>query len=371
MKISFIREKLVRAMGVVLRMVSTQVTLPILANIKLDCDEGRLKISATDLEVGIETWIGAKITEKGSITLPAKLFFEYLSSIDEEKIDLETKDNKIKITGQKTKTQIKGLSSSDFPLIPKIKDTIINLKIDIQKFKKAIINCSFACAQDETRPMLTGILFKITKDNYILTATDSYRLCETKIKHNQKNIKEIQTIIPKRTMNELVRIIDDIKEEAEVIIGENQISFNFGQKYFISRLIEGSFPEYEQIIPKKFITTLVVNKNDFVNRLKIASLFSRDSANNIKIEVSKDKNILSISSYSQQVGDNESQLDIKNLIGENINFSVNAGYILDVLNIIKKEQITIKILNKESPIFISDDEKSNFFCIIMPLRQDK
>lgn len=371
MKISFVREKLVDALNIVLRMVSTQVTLPILANIKLSSDKGRLKISATDLEIGIETWIGAKIIKSGSITVPAKLFFEYLSSIDEEKIDLETKDNKIYITGKNINTQIKGLSASDFPLIPQIKEIIASLKIDSQKLARAITNCSFACAQDETRPVLTGILFKTTKDRHVFTATDSYRLCEMSFKNNQRTVKEIQTIIPKRTMNELARIIGERRENVKIEIGENQIVFSLGQIYFISRLIEGSFPEYEQIIPQKFTTNLVVNKEALINKLKTASLFSRDSANNITMEIFKEIKKLKISSYSQQLGENKSELEILNLDGKNSKFSVNAGYLMDVLNVIKNDKILLKILNKESPIFVSSGEKSNYFCIIMPLRQEK
>ncbi len=371
MKISFVREKLVSALGIVIRMVSTQVTLPILSNIKLSTNKGRLMISATDLEIGIETWIGAKIIKDGSITIPAKLFFEYISSIDEEKIELIAKDNKIDIVGKKTKTQIKGLSASEYPLIPQIKDDLVNFKLDSQKIKEAINNCSFACAQDETRPVLTGILFKIDRQNFTFTATDSYRLCETKIKHDQKINKEIQTIIPKKTMSELSRIISDLEEEIEIKIGENQISFDMGQIFFISRLIEGSFPEYEQIIPKEFSTTILTDREDLANKLKTASLFSRDSANNIKVQASQDSKKLTISSYSQQIGENESQLDVEKIDGENIDFSVNASYIIDVLNVVNDNKIILKILNKESPIYVSGNKTTDYFCIIMPLRQDK
>lgn len=370
MKISFVREKLVSALGLVLRMVSTQVTLPILANIKLSTDKGRLKISATDLEIGIETWIGAKIIKDGSITIPAKLFFEYLSSIDEEKVELTAKDNKIDVIGKKTKTQIKGLAASEYPLIPQINDELVSFKIDSQKIKEAIANCVFACAQDETRPVLTGVLIKIDKNNFTFTATDSYRLCETKIEHSEQIKNETQIIAPKRTMNELTRIVTDTKDDIEVKIGENQISFNMGQIYFISRLIEGSFPEYEQIIPKKFSTDIVVSKDNLLNRLKTASLFSRDSANNIKANVSKETKQIKISSYSQQIGENESSLDIEKIEGKNISFSVNAGYIIDVLNVINEEKAVLKILNKESPIYVSGSKKTNYFCIIMPLRQE-
>jgi DNA polymerase-3 subunit beta len=370
MKISFIREKMVSALSILLRVVSTQVTLPILSNIKISCDDARLKISATDLELGTETIIGAKISKKGSISIPAKLFFEFLSSINEEKIDLEVKDNKAIIKGKKIHTIIKGLPSDDFPLIPQIKDKIIEFTINAQEIKDAISNCVFACALDETRPVLTGILLKIEKNNFIFTATDSYRLCETKYTHKQKIKQSTQVIIPRRTMVELSRIIGEKDENIKIEIGENQIAFFIGDIYFISRLIEGSFPEYNQIIPKKFKTTIVLDNNEFANNLKTASLFSKDSANNIKIDASiKEKNIV-IKSHSQQLGENKSKLDAISIDGSDISFSVNASYLQETLNVFESDKVSIGTIDKESPILITSKEKLNYFCIIMPLRQE-
>lgn len=371
MKISLVREKLIKSLGSVLRIVSNQVTLPILSNIMLSSDNGRLKIAATDLELGMETWIGAKITKEGSITVPAKLFFELVNSITDEKIELEVIDNKIKINGTKTKSMIKGLSANDFPLIPRIKSPIITSKINSGILKNSISKTGFASATDETRPVLTGVLLKFTKDNYTLAATDSYRLSEAKIPHTNKLKNDLQVIVPKRTMNELIRIIDDNEDEVNVEVGENQIVFSLGDIYFISRIIEGSFPEYEQIIPKKFETELEVNRKELIDRLKTAMIFSRESANNIKVKIDSKAKVLSIKSYSQQLGENESEINLSKTTGNNVNFSINASYFIDALNAISGDFVTLKLVNSISPILIKSEKDVNYLCIIMPLRQEE
>lgn len=369
MKITFLKEKFIQSMSVAIRMVSNQVTLPILSNVLLKIEDGQLKISATDLEVGIETWVGAKIEEKGAVTIPAKLFFDLLNSIDDEKITLTEKDNKITIKGKNTKSIIKGLSASDFPLIPKIKNPIASFSINAQTFKKAIIKNSFTPASDETRPVLTGIFFKSTKDNFILAATDSYRLSENKIAHSEKNVKETNAIIPKRTMVELTRIIGSYNDKLNILFGENQVAFELNGIYYISRLIEGSFPEYEQIIPKKYSLLITIEKEKLLNSLKTANLFSRESANNIKIEVKKEKGII-IKSYSQQVGENESEVNTKNISGKEQKFSINSLYLQDAINALEEKNIKIEIVDPQSPIKISGEKNKNYFCIIMPLRQE-
>lgn len=369
MKLVFIREKLVQAMSIVIRMVSNQVTLPILSNVLFKVEDGRLKIAATDLEVGIETWIGAKIEKTGAVTIPAKLLFDLLHSINDDKLTLIEQDNKITITGDNSKSLIKGLSANDFPLIPKIKNPIVSITIDAKKLKQAIIENAFTPASDETRPVLTGMLFKINKDNFIIAATDSYRLSETKIINNEKNLKEINTIIPKRTMIELSRIINDKDEKIKINFSENQIAFELNNVYYISRLIEGSFPEYEQIIPKKYNLNITLEKENLLNGLKTANLFSRDQANNIKIEVRAGEGLL-IKSYSQQIGENESLIKVKKVLGANQNFSINAIYLQDAINAINEKNINIELVDSQSPIKISGEKNDKYFCIIMPLRQE-
>lgn len=367
MKLSCLRDKLIKAIGIVSRIVGTKASLPILSNILLTTDKGRLKISTTDLELGIETWIGSKIEKNGSITVPSRLFSEFINSINSEKISLVAHDNKIIISSKENKTLIKGLEANDFPLIPTIKKPLVVITVNSQRLKQALEQTVFSCAVDETKPVLSGILFQLKPKQIVLAATDSYRLAESVITDNTTN-KEINFIIPKRTANELARIIEDSKEEVKIKISSNQVSFEYKEIYFISRLIEGTFPDYKQIIPKNFNTSIELDKNQLYQCLKTASLFSRDSANNIKISL-KNK-LVEINSTSQQLGENHSKLNTIKASGKEVSFSVNALFLLEALSNIQEATIKLEIVDKHSPILLKPQKDSNYFFLIMPLKQE-
>lgn len=371
MKVSVVTSKLSRSLATVLKIVSNQVTLPILSNVLLTTDNGRLKISATDLELGIETWIGAKIIKEGTVSIPAKLFYELVSSTSDEKIDIEAKDNKINITGQNTKSLIKGLPADDFPLIPKIKGAKAKISIKADRIKQIADKTGFACATDETRPVLTGILLSASKDKLKFASTDSYRLTQLEMEEKNSITDKISIVIPRRTMIELGRIAGNSEEKAIIEISENQISVSLGDVYFVSRLVEGSFPEYEQIIPKKFNTSVVIEKPQLEKYLKTATLFSRDSANNIKVELDADGPKMKIMSYSQQLGENESNFSPKSVDGKNVKFSINAMFLHDALNAIDDKLVEMQLVDANSPILIKSAENDEYFCIIMPLRQEE
>lgn len=367
MQLSCLKENLIRALGLVSRIVGTKVSLPILSNILLSTDKGRLKISATDLELGINTWIGAKIEKNGAITLPTRLFNDFIGSLPDEKITLAISDKKATISGKTTCSVIKGLEATDFPLIPEIKKPTSVISIDSQKLKEALGKTVFSCAIDETKPVLSGVLFKIKKDKIILVATDSFRLSEQTIVI-KKNENECEFIIPKRTANELTRIIAEQSEELKIKISENQASFEFGNTFFITRLIEGSFPDYTQIIPKTQKTTLTIDKEEFSRGLKVASLFSKDAANNVAIEADQQK--IQISATSQQLGESHSEAKCLEMKGEKVKFSVNAMFLLECLNNISEPEIQLKLVDKNSPIQLISPKNKNSFFLIMPLRQE-
>lgn len=367
MKLSCLKNNLLYAVSLVARIVGTKVSLPILSNILLLTDKGRLKISATDLELGISTWIGGKIEKNGSITLPTKLFSEFISTIPDEKIIIEVAEKKAIIKSKNTQSIIRGLDAVDFPCIPEIKTPLIIITIKAQKLKTALEKTVFACAIDETKPALAGVLFKIKKEEMILAATDSFRLSEHKIKGiKSANVKEF--IIPKRTASELARIIGENEEEIKLKVSDNQISFELENTYFISRLVEGNFPDYTQIIPKSYKTTVTVDKTKLFQALKTASLFSREAANTINIKIDDKK--IDIYATSQQLGENRSEIvDIKKE-GKKIKFSINASFLLECLNMVGEEKIELKIVDETSPILIKPQKNTTFFFLVMPLKQE-
>jgi len=368
MKLSCTQEKLNKGLNIVSRIVSPRGTLPVLNNILLQTDKGRLRISATDLEIGINTWIGAKVENDGAITIPSRLITDFVSTNNDEAINMELKETTLNLKSDKYKANIKGIESSEFPLIPEVKkDSLAEIKSN--DLKEAVNQVVFASAIDETRPVLTGILLNIQNNILKLVATDSYRLAEKTIILEHKVKEEINVIIPNRTMNELGRILSDDNEKVELKIGENQIHFSLGDTQIISRLIEGSFPDYKQIIPKKSETKIVLNVADFTNAIKMASFFARESANNIKLKTSGVTKI-EVLAVSPQIGDNISTLDAK-IEGKEVEIAFNAKFVLDVLNTIKEEEIILETIDKSSPGVIRPVKEKNYLYLIMPLRVEE
>lgn len=364
MKFSCTQENLDKGINLVGRIIGTKTTLPILSNLLLTTDKGRLKISATDLEIGINTWIGAKIEGEGSITIPARLLQEFVSTNDDKKIEMVLDNTTLNLISEKYKASIKGINASEFPLIPEIKKELF-VQVDSLTLQKAISQVVFACALDETRPVLTGVLFKFQGDQLKIVATDSYRLAEKKIKIENKTKKDIQIIIPQRAILELARVLADSRDKVNIYLEENQILFVFNETEFISRLVEGTFPDYEQIIPKKNQTKVCVSKMDFYNAIKMASFFARETANNIKLIL--DKGSLKTTATSPQIGNNLSKIAAETS-GPALEVAFNARFILDVLNVIEEEKIIIETNNQTAPAIFKSEKDKDYLYIIMPLR---
>ncbi|MFA6423079.1 MAG: DNA polymerase III subunit beta [Patescibacteria group bacterium] len=364
MNFSCKQQNISKALNIVSRFSGTKTTtLPILNNILISTDKGRLKFSATNLEIGINTWIGAKVEEEGSYTIPSKLFIDFINTNNDETINFKLKDDSLILKSDKYNGKIKGIVASEFPLIPSIKNKEV-FYISAEEFKTAIIETAFACAIDETRPILAGVYMKVEKDMATFVSTDSYRLAEKQVKLNKSIEGEINIIIPSRVLSELARIITNEKEIG-ILCDDNQIQFNFGEIEVISRLIEGKFPDYKQLIANNFSTEVVIKNNDLKNAIKMASYFVRDGANNIRVKV--DAKGMIISSYSAEVGDSESKLNCE-VKGVGIEITFNAKYILDALNVIGSDMIEFKFNDKLNPGFISTSEDKNYKYIIMPLR---
>lgn len=368
MKLSCTQEKLNKALNTVNRIVSPRGTLPVLNNILIQTDKGRLKLAATDLEIGINTWIGAKVDKEGAITIPSRLISDYISTNNDETIELEQKDTTLSLKSSRYDANIKGIEASEFPLIPEVKKEA-TIEISGNNLKETIDQVTFSAAIDETRPILTGVLLK-AKDNQLkLVATDSYRLAEKTVHLEKKIAEEINVIIPQRTMHELSRIITSDEEKVEIRIGDNQIQFNFGDIQLVSRLLEGSFPDYEQIIPKKSETKTVLTVADFANSIKMASYFARESANNIKLKITAGQN-MEVSAVSPQIGDNLSSVEAK-ITGKSVEIAFNAKFVLDVLSVIGCKEVVLETIDKTSPGVIRPVKEKDYLYLIMPLRVEE
>lgn len=374
LKVTCLQENLNKGLNIVSRAANNNLSLPILNNILLIANQqGILKLIATNLEIAIQTSIRSKVEQMGSITIPAQLLTNFISLLTEGNVNLQTnKQDEIIIKTKGQSAKIKGITANDFPIIPQIKkeNKYICLATDL---KNALQRVIFASAINNTRPEINGILcnFNTTNHRLILTATDSYRLVEKQIPLSKSTNKEnIQLIIPARSIQELIRLIteQDNKQEIEIFPSENQILFSFNQIEFISRTISGEYPDYQQIVPKKFSTTATVDIASIVRYIKTAGLFSRGEINDINLEFIPQHDKIIISSSASQIGQNQSEIPAK-IEGEKNMVTFNYRYLLDSLNNLADDQAIIKMIDNNNPVMICPKKEQRYFSIIMPIKQ--
>ena len=368
MKISCTQEKLNKGLAIVSRVVGTRTTLPVLSNIYLEAKSGELLMSATDLEIGVTTSIGAKVDEEGSTTVPARLISEFIAANTDENLELESKDAGLHLKSQRFEANIKGIDPSEFPTIPEIgKEALVEIKSE--DLIRAISEVIIAAATDDTRPVLSGIYFKFDKNILFMVATDSYRLAEKKIEVEGMEIEK-EFIVPARTMQEILRIASSAEalEKISIAATENQVSFTVGETRIVSRLIEGSFPNYKQIIPSTFRSNASLDLKELVSAVKMAALFARQGANNIKIRFTPKE--LIITSVADQIGDNISRVAAE-VTGDKVEIAFNAKYVLDILLVSPEKKVLFEVNDKASPGVIKAEKAKDYVYIIMPLRVEE
>jgi len=367
MKLFCTRRDLDYALNIVNKAISPNNTLPVLNNILIKAEGKRLYLSSTNLEIAISCSIEADVRGEGSITVPAKLFTNYVSLLTDEKIELALAEGvSLSVTSSTSNTKIKCISADEFPLIPKVEKEE-EFKIKVDDFYKAITEVVFAASMNTTRPVLSGVFLKSGGKELKMAATDSYRLAEKGVDVSGEGKGEFSCIVPSRTMTELGKILSKSEEkEVDVNISKNQILFKIDGIELISRLIEGKFPDYEKIIPKEKKTTLEVSVEDLSLVLKRVSLFARENNNSVKLSVTNDGK-LTVSSDETKVGEEKAEVSVK-VDGENNKISLNAQYLLDVLTYIGEDKIVIEVNDKTSPATIKPLKDDRYVYIIMPLK---
>ncbi|MFA6436952.1 MAG: DNA polymerase III subunit beta [Candidatus Paceibacterota bacterium] len=366
MKIICLQEKLKKAISIVERVTGKNINLPILSNILIETDKGRLKVSATDLEIGLTTWVSAKVDEDGKITVPVGVLSNFVSSLPQDKVSLESEKHDLMVKCNNFNANIKGMSAEDFPIIPKIEENPLFI-IKSRDFHKALSQVHQAASFSDTRPEISGVLFKITQQGDLkLVATDSFRLAEKVMKKAlpQQN-QEISLIIPLKTIIELTRILSDIDKDIKITIKENQILFDIEDIQLISRLIEGHFPDYERIIPQEFQTEVVVEKDKLIEAIKIASFFVT-KVNDINLSFSN-KGLIEISSKSQELGEHNSSIKAE-VKGEDVKLVFNYRYLIDGLNNTDKNKVILRANGKERPLLMKSATDNSYTYIAMPVR---
>lgn len=366
LKVICTQENLKNALQIASRVISSNNTLPILNNILLETENGQLKISSTNLEIAISTTTRCKVEFEGKLCAPAKILTDLVNSLPNENITLEQIGGELSIKTEHYKTNIKTLPSEDFPLIPAIEKPK-NLSFDGQEFKKSLERVVFAASTSETQPEISGIFFGIENSLAKFVATDRYRLSEQTLDLNGAgDLKGL--IIPQRAALELIRILSAQKGAVEISISENQVAAKIGETLLVSRLIDGQYPDYKQIIPNNFNAIITTDRHELANALKTSGIFSRVS-NSVKLFYSSVSNKIKISSVSQDLGESEIELpcEIKGTSGEG-EVIFNHRYILDALNAMEKEKVVLKIVNDSSPVILQQEGDESYMSLVMPIK---
>lgn len=372
MKLIVLQENLQKAVSLSSHFISSKAHLPILGNILLKTDKSKLILSATNLETSVTTSIGAKIEKEGEITINGKTFNDIVSNLFSGSIELEVDKEQLKITSGKFKSNILGSNSADFPSLPQVARKN-KFTLQAEEFKSALYKTLFAVSLDETRPILTGVLFSFLGKSLKLVATDGFRLSEVKLKA-EVNIDDLKIIIPKAVLHEITKLeVDPSKDEiGEIEVSfdkeSNQIVFMIGDTILSSRIIEGDFPDYEKIIPSNSIATISMDKIDLEKAVKLASVFSRDSGNIVKLQFIDDR--LLVKAESSSSGNQEMEVEIRSEDKSEVEIEImfNFRFIEDILKIIEDDEVKIVISPDNKASKFQDPKSPNFLHIIMPIR---
>lgn len=375
MKLSCPQDQLARGLAVVSRAVSSRTTLPILSNILLQTDGERLKLSATNLEIGILCWLGAKVEEAGQITVPARLLGEFVNSVPGPTVSmsLNGKNNTLAVSSDRYKADIKGIDAADFPVLPSVTEGT-QFTLDAAQLREMVSQVAFAAAADESRPILTGVLFQLDPDGGRLTlaATDGFRLSVREAELDAPLEGQVRVIVPARALAELGRAISDDDDRVHVAITESrhQILFRLKSIELVSQLIEGNFPDYDRIMPAGFGSRAVINTKAFHNAVRIASFFARDAANVVRISLRAGEGAspatVTVSAQAAEVGGNESELEAS-LEGDGLDIAFNSKYMLDVLSVMGSDQVALELNAATGPGVFRPVSDSQFTHVIMPM----
>ena len=373
MKISCLQENLSKGLALVGRAVATRSTLPVLSNILIATDQSRLKLSATNLEVGINCWIGAKIEREGATTVPARILADLVNSLPPERIDLEliTRTQTLNIKSGRFEANVKGIDAQEFPLIT-VPEEDNRIHVDADLLRQMIDQVAFAAATEETRPVLTGVLADMAPDKLTFVGADGYRLSIRSIALEAGPQQPLSVIIPARALQELRRVSTEADKPVEILVAPNrsQIFFHMPDVDLVSQLVEGTFPDYRQIIPATHSTRTTLNTADLLKAVRTAFIFARDTNNITRVQIVPNREVgvgrVIVSATSAEHGDNVSEIDAT-IEGAPLDIAFNARYMIEVLNVIDTAQVTLETRDPSSPGVIRPVGGGDFLHIIMPM----
>jgi len=364
MKFICLQENLKNSLNITQNIIGRNLTLPILNNILLTTESGRLKISSTNLEIGINTWTSGKVEKSGAITCPAKALASFINSLPNKKIEIETKGNQLTIKCDNYRASFNCLPADDFPIIPKITEEAL-IEINNNILRDALLKVVGSTSLSESRPEITGVLFRFEKKELKLAATDSFRLAEKVIFEINKKSDIIKSlIVPQKTIQEIARILGEKNGETKICLGASQILFDSGDVQVISRLIDGQYPDYQQIIPKEFSSQAIIERGELLNVIRAAAVFS-NKTNTIKFSLGDGE--IEVLSQDADLGENKSKLAAETK-GKKLVIDFNYRYLLDGLGNINTKQIFLGLISDASPAVMKPVGDESYVYLVMPIR---
>lgn len=368
MQVSCTQENLSRGLGIVGRAIATRTTLPITNHVLISTDDSRLKLAATNLEIAINCWIGTQVEEDGSIAVPAGLLTDFVNSLPSDKITItvppQTQTMEMKCS--QSQAHISGQRAEEFPPIPKIGEGI-TAKVEARVLRTAIGQIVFAAAADDSRPVLTGGYAQFSGDKLTLAAADGFRLAVYTLNLAEPVGEDVGVIIPARSLRELDRLLRDQEDPVEVTINpqKSQVLFQLKSVELVSQLIQGSFPDYNQLIPQSHTTRAVINVAQFLRAIKSASVFARDGSGIVKLEVKPGEGI-KITARAEEVGDNEDIIGAE-IEGQEAKIAFNSKYLMDIFDRLEDEQVALEVTTPSSPGVFKPVGDGDWIQVVMPM----
>ncbi|MDA0799863.1 MAG: DNA polymerase III subunit beta [Chloroflexi bacterium] len=373
MQLNCLQENLSHGLGVVQRAVATRTTLPITQHVLMSTDGGRLKMSATNLEIAISTWVGAEIQEEGAITVPARLLTDFVNSLNKQTISITTTSpgKGIELKGDRVDATINGADAAEFPPIPSVEDGIAT-RVDPKAIREAIHQVVLAAAVEDSRPVLTGVNVELEGTSLTLAAADGFRLAVHKAEVLDAVPEKLSVIVPARTLQEVERLIDgDDPIDIVVTPQRSQILFRLKNVEIVSQLIQGTFPNYSQLVPQEHTTRVIVDLGELQRATRTASIFAKDGSGIIRIQMSPSASgagtgTVTISSRAEELGDNTGEIEAE-VEGEEGKIAFNSRYLSDVLAVLGKDKVAMEMTTSSSPGVIKPVDSDNYIHVVMPM----
>ncbi|KKT11266.1 MAG: polymerase III subunit beta protein [candidate division WWE3 bacterium GW2011_GWB2_43_22] len=369
MKFSCLQENLNKGLQIITRAVPAKGSLPILSNVLISTENGRLKLAATNLETAITTYVNASIDKEGAITVPAKVLKELVANLHPSTIEIKMDNDILHLKSDNTKSKLNGTDAKDYPELPSISKDETSLELDPTVFAQAVSMVTFASSMDESRPIFTGVYVTYEKGKMVLAATDGFRLSEKSITVGKSDAKKFTALIPAKTLAEVSKVFASSASPLKMVLSENEnlALFSSEDTTIATRIIDGQYPDYKKIIPSTATVKATFNSGEFLEAVRLTTVFVKEGTNNtIKLRVDPE-GLIKISSLNNETGTHESEIPAETE-GEMLEIAFSSKYLLDFLNNVKGEKINMEASSNSTACIFKTDVTEDFLHIIMPIQ---